>query len=334
MSNPQTYYLTKNQSNIIQDLSGIFQPLTGTTKAANTGYTTIINNVSKDMSDIFQPAYGTTYIGFNTGYQISNGTDFRYIFSPYLSTFNSLSGAISANPSTLNSGTLANNFTMPTGYNYFNFAIYGGGGNGSQAGSSTYGTGGGGAGAFIEGTNIPYTKNTNNIIKTITYQVSGGGQTTYNTTVSVTYTDGTSINLTSGPGYSTNLNSGTAGAAGGLSSSSNNTSISINIIQANGTAGGNQGSNGTTNNYTSSGSGNDGGTSAPHGNPPSATKTYTAPNTTYTVTSSGGGKSQVTSGYGAGGAATPANYYNSANPNASATDYRTGTPGIIIYWLS
>jgi len=318
-----------------KDLSDIFLSITlGTPSSITTNYK--ISN-GNDLNMIFASinSSGGQDIGFDTGYDVS-GTDLRYIFASINSKqlFNSTSGLIITSPDNYKTGTLANNFYLPTGYTYFNFAIYGGGGNGAQPDSSSpssgYGTGGGGAGAYIKSIQIPYS-NSGNTITNITYGISGGGQYRNNSYIVVNYNNSTLINLQAGQGYTTVLNQGTVGSEGGTTSISNTTSFynSTNITQVNGSKGGNQGENGTTNGYTSSGSGNNGGASAPVGNPPTASNTYNTPDgESYIINSSGGGKSQVVSGYGAGGAATIANYNN----NASA--YRTGSVGCIVYWLS
>jgi hypothetical protein len=235
-------------------------------------------------------------------------------------------GQLNTNPGDFIQGTLASNFYLASGYNYFNFAIYGGGGDGAEAGSGPDGTGGGGAGAFIGAIAVPYSPSSGVYITNITYGVSGGGQYKYNSYVIVNYNNSTSINLQAGQGNTTVDNQGTVGSTGGKASYSNNTIFydSSNIITVDGTNGGNQGNNGTSNGYTSSGSGNNGGATAPIGNPPTALNIFGP----ITVTSAGGGKSQLVSGYGAGGAATPANYNN------NASKYRTSTQGTIIYWLS
>jgi hypothetical protein len=235
-------------------------------------------------------------------------------------------GQLNTSPGNFIQGTLASNFYLASGYNYFNFAIYGGGGNGSEAGLGAYGTGGGGAGAFIGAIAVPYSLSSEVYITNITYGVSGGGVYKHNSYIIVNYNNSTSINLQAGQGNTTFDNQGTIGSTGGNASYSNNTIFydSGNIIAVNGTNGGKEGNNGTSNGYTSSGSGNNGGATAPIGNPPTALNIFGP----ITVTSAGGGTNQLVSGYGAGGAATPANYNNNAR------SYRYGTPGTIIYWLS
>lgn len=314
-----------------QDLNEIFLPIaSGIPITITTYYKTPDGN---DLNQLFSSidSEGGVDIGFDTGYRV-NGTDLRYLFASInsKSLFETTSGLITTSPDNYKTGTLANNFYLPSGYSYFNFAIYGGGGNGAQPGSSTYGTGGGGAGAYIKSIQIPYTASGATITQ-IYYGVSGGGQYRNNSYIIVNYDDSTTINLQAGQGYTTVLNQGTVGSAGGTTSIANTTTFydSNNITQVNGTNGGNQGQNGTSNGYTSSGAGNGGGSSAPVANPPTASNTYnTNDGETYVITSSGGGKSQVVSGYGAGGAATPANYNN------NATAYRTGSVGCVLYWLS
>jgi hypothetical protein len=225
------------------------------------------------------------------------------------------------------SGTLASNFYLPSGYNYFTFILYGSGGSGNtpDTGGSS---GGGGSGSFISATSIPFSSS-GLIISSITYTIDSGNNQNA-TIVNINYSNGTSINLNAGSGKSATATSGTTGAAGGTADASNNTGISYINNSINGEPGGNQGSNGTANNQlTSSGSGNGGGSSAPVGNPPLGSDTWYPPDgNSYTITSQGGGTNTVVSGYGAGGAATPANY----NQNAPA--YRTGSGGCILYYLS
>lgn len=316
-----------------QDLSQIFLPIaSGTPSSITTNYKV----GALDLNQIFASitSSGGTNIGFDTGYVVDGEGDLRYIFASINSknVFNTTSQFLTTpNGQNKNSTTLASNFILPTGYNYFNFVLYGGGGSGSQAGSSTYGTGGGGAGSYIKAINIPY-DNAGNVISSIVYTISGGqsGGSGFSTSININYTNSEKISLNAGSGQSTNINSGINGAAGGMASYTNNTTYSTNnITTSNRTKGGNQGQNGTSNGYTSSGSGNNGGSSAPVGNPQSASNTYTTPDSnTYIITSHGGGKSQIVSGNGADGAATPANY----NKNASA--YRYGSSGCILYWLS
>lgn len=225
---------------------------------------------------------------------------------------------------------MANNFYLPFGYSYFNFAIYGGGGNGSNP-LSIVSSGGGGAGAYIKSIQIPYSSS-GATITNIKYGISGGGQYVNNTYIVVNYDNSTSINLNAGQGKTTINGQGSTGSLGGIYSISNTTTFydsTNNTMSYNGESGGNEGNNGTINGYTSSGSGSNGGTSSPVGNPSTASITYNVPdNKTYVITSSGGGTSQIVSGYGAGGAATPSSY----NKNAPA--YRTGSVGCILYWLS
>lgn len=324
MSNPTTNYLVGGI-----DLSSIFQPLSlGTQNPTPTGIK--ISN-GQDLNQIFA-SYQSGTKANPTGFTI-NTNDLCNLFARYnpLTPFTSTTGQLSTSAGNDKVGTLASNFYLTSGYNYFNFTIYGSGGNGatpsstSPYGSGSPGTGGGGAGAFIKAVSIPYSAGVNNYITSITYCVSGGGNTT-NNYIKVYYTNNISINLLAGPGRATGINQGTAGSSGGGVSISNPTDFysTANITSKSGTSGGNQGSAGISNGYTSSGSGNGGQESAPVGMPPTVSNTFAG----YTLTVRGGGNNQTVMGYGAGGAATPGNY------NKNATAYRAGIIGTIIYWLS
>lgn len=316
-----------------KDLSDIFLSITsGTPSSITTNYK--ISN-GNDLNLIFASinSLGGSDIGFDTGYDVS-GTDLRYIFASINSKqlFNSTSGLISTNKNNDKSGTLATNFYLPTGYTYFNFVIYGGGGTGGYPTGSGYGSGGGGSGATIISYQIPYSSN-NIIINNITYKISGAnvGSTTI-TYINVKYSNGDTISLNCGNGQSLKYGSGSTGGSGGISSFSTISFYSsTNITSINGANGGNQGHNGSSNGYTSSGSGaiGDTSTSIPYGTPPSVSKIYNTPDgETYTLQSRGGGKNQTVIGYGAGGASCPTNY----NQNTSA--YAQGLPGAILYYLS
>ncbi len=291
-----------------------------------------------DLSQVFLPLSSGTQSLTTTDFTV-NGTDLNEIFASInsQSEFNTTSSLLTtSNGSNKSDTTLASNFYIPSNYSYFNFILYGGGGSASQAGSSTYGTGGGGAGSYIEAINIPYSSD-DGTIQEIRYSISGGQSpgSAFATTVKVTYSNGKYFILSAGSGQSTSINSGQTGASGGSASYENTTTINsiitINKLE-NGTSGGHQGSNGTSNNYTSSGSGNDGGASAPVGNPPLATQTYnTTDGKSYTIVSHGGGKTQNVYQYGAGGAATPANYHGGVY---SPGEIRYGVAGCILYWLS
>ena len=318
-----------------QDLSAVFLPLSSGTQSEEITY---FNVSGTDLRNIFASisSPGGSDIGYNTNLLV-NGTDLRYIFASInsKSLFNTTSGLLTTDNGYNDSRTLASNFYISSSYSYFNFILYGGGGSGSQVGTG-YGTGGGGAGSYISASNIPYSTSSGVTIQKITYTISGGrsGGSDFNTTVTITYSNVTSIVLNAGSGESTNANSGTAGALGGIASFTNNTTAtSITVTKQNGASGGNEGSNGTSNGYTSSGSGSNTKETAPYSNPPTVSKTYNTPDgNSYTIESRGGGISQTTYQYGAGGAATPANY--KPNPTDSATDYRYGVAGCILYWLS
>jgi len=207
------------------------------------------------------------------------------------------------------SGTWSN-FYLPNGYTNFNFAIYGGGGN-----QFDYGGGGAGAGAFISAINIPYSFG-GNIISSINWNVSPGGQYLSNSYIVINYSNSTSINLQAqmGSSYSdTNY-----GSSGGSASYSNTTSYdNSNINAVNGSNGGNAGQIGQSNGYTSSGSGSGA------GNAQNASNTYNTPDgQVYVISSQGGSQGGNVSGYGAGGG-----YGNNYNGNI-------GSVGVIVYYLS
>ena len=328
MSNPIT---TNYKISTGEDLSQIFQPLS-TNQAQITGYN--INNVN-DLINLFEATLYNPTSYTITNFLVSNykpiwsgsgiGTyDLGQIFKKLQTEFSNTSGLLEY-PAT---GTLASNFYLPDSYSYFNFVIYGAGGDGNSPKDGNTAYGGGGAGAYIKALSIPY-NNVGNTINTITYNVGLGTSNSY---IVVTYDNGSVINLQAGSGNRT-VNNQEEGSAGGTCTINNSTTFydsnnSSNITAINGTAGGSKNNNGTSNGFTSSGSGNAGGDSAPVGKPPLVSNTYNVPSTTYIITSQGGGKDQVVAGYGAGGAATPANY------NGNATAYRTGKPGCILYYLS
>jgi hypothetical protein len=244
-----------------------------------------------------------------------------------------------------NQGTLANNFKLPDEYQFFNFIIYGGGGSGNNNVYAdyftAYGTSGGGSGGIIKAFNIPYSNNTTTITS-ITYGVSGGnGNTNHNSYIKIFYSDETEIDLIAGTGETVVGADGSAdtvpNAKGGTNSYSNTTSFynNANITSVNGSNGGTQNQNGTTNNYTVSGSGVGIPTfneyesiASPAGNPTTTNNTYTATDgNSYTLSSRGGGKTQASSYYGAGGAT----YTDKTSTPGSA--YK-GTEGVILYYLS
>ena len=236
-------------------------------------------------------------------------------------------------PTSVKSIILAKDFTMPSGYSFFNFAIYGAGGNGAQTNSDLGIYSGGGSGAFIHAKNIPYELN-GSIIKEISYDIGAGGQDETATSVYITYTDNNMITLQSGAGKSALSFETPDGpfptSAGGVANVINNTAWDDsmnNLIQADGASGGDRGTVAQSNDYTSPGAG---------GNDEQPNDAATGVSTDfigddgkkYTISSQGGGLNTTVSGYGAGGAATPANYEN----NAYA--YEIGTPGCIVYYLS
>ena len=86
-TNPTTNYITYNPNiDLYQDLSSIFQPLTGTSSAPPTGF--IVNGLG-DLSNIFLPLNGGPNIDFSTNF-ISNGADLSTIFQKYTNTSSSI----------------------------------------------------------------------------------------------------------------------------------------------------------------------------------------------------------------------------------------------------
>ncbi len=334
MSN--TNYITYNpNSKKNEDLSAIFLPITSGVTGTVTNYkVTDGSDLNTKFASITSP--GAVNIGFDTGFKISNGTDLRNVFASINSNkaFTTTSQLITTTTSTnINTTILTSNFYLTGTYKYFNFILYGAGGSGRQPPDSpSYG--GAGSGGYISALKIPYNPSSDIIISSILYSIGGGGDeydSNIATIITINYSNGTQIVLNAGCGSSPKTNSGNTGAAGGVNTTSNNTSFysNTNITAVNGAKGGDINKTGTSSGYTSSGSGNSGLDSAPVGNPPTVSKTYNTPDgKSYTINSAGGGKSQVVSGYGAGGAATPANY------NKNALAYRYGSPGCILYYLS
>ena len=319
-------------SNTYEDLSHLFESLSqGQSSSITTNYKVGNQDLNQIFASIDSP--GAIPIGFNTNFKVGT-QDLTEIFAsknsdtPFLTTSQFLTTQAGYNKSNT---TLASGFTIPSGYQSFNFILYGGGGNASQTGSYTYGSGGAGAGAYIKATDIKYSNN-GDVISKIVYKISGGQSngSNYDTQVNITYTSGKSINLIAGSGKSTDINSGTTGANGGVTSHTVTTGVPVTIVASvDGKAGGNQGSNGQSNGYTSSGSGNNGGSTAPIGNPPGQQITTATPDgDSYIIESYGGGTTQTVQGYGAAGAATPANYLS----NAPA--HRYGKQGCILFYLS
>lgn len=257
----------------------------------------------------------------NNGLAIIFEYQFPSIFETTLATSKLITGTSS------NLVNLINEFNTPFGYKYVNLYLYGAGGDARQVGSGDADSGGGGGGAFIYAKNIPIlVANTTTTITSIQYSIGTGGSTT-STVVIVNYSDGSYINLNAGPGDSTGFTNSTIGADGGVAS--NNITSSFyslsNVTLVNGRKGGNQNTSGQNSGYTSSGSGGNSSNPASNG---WILNNFTANDgKMYTITSYGGGLNQVVSGYGAGGAATPANY----KQNASA--YRNGSQGVILYIL-
>ena len=349
MSNPTTNLFCKNASDEYQDLSGIFQPLSeGSSIGYNTNILVNVDGTYTDLKDIFASLSSGSSIGYDTNI-LTNGsgsyTDLSNIFAEYNSktTFTTTSGLLTTSYNTFTEGTLASNFNMPSGYNYFNFVIYGGGGDGNDdiyAYTASYGTSGGGSGGVIKSINIPYTDNSTSITS-ITYGVSGGNGKK-NSYILVSYSDESEIKLNGGTGETVIGEDGSSdnvpNAKGGVNSYSNTTSFyddSSNItINVDGSDAGTKNHNGVSSGYTVSGSGvgptsftDDGVTAIPYATPTSVSNTYdTDDGESYTLSSTGAGKSQLSSGYGAGGTTFTSGY-------SYASAYKS-TQGVILYYLS
>jgi len=306
------------------NLSSIFLPISsGSASSTTTNY----KENGSDLNTIYGWIYSTNAVAttITTNYKV-NGNDLNTIFaSKYLLPPTS---QLTTSYGTNKSGTLVADFEMPSGFSYFNFALYGGGGDGSEAGQASYSTGGAGAGAFVSAVSIPYTSGSDTI-HSINYEISGGGRYGNDTSVTISYSS-SNITLIAGSGASTKNDGTIIGARGGKALYTNSTSFfsNNNIFSVDGDPGGDQNTNGTSNSYTSSGSGYSTSSQTPYGDPPTASENYNYNNDLITIYSAGGGQSQKTSGFGAGGAATPANY------QADASAYRNGSPGTIVYWLS
>jgi hypothetical protein len=332
--NQTTHFITLNKNTgLYQDLSGIFQPLQLGSSAPAPTYFCVNGN---DLYTIFAGIGSNSGIGYDTGYVINNYNnsgnekDLSQIFAPYtgLTQFTSTSGQLTT--TSYLPLTLASNFIMPAGYNYFNFYIIGGGGSGFQV---TQPGGGGGSGGYLQAINIPYTNSGANI-KSITYFISAGSLSNDDTTVTINYNNGTNIFLSAGNGQSANENSGTTGASGGINTYSTTTSFYnlSNVTSVNGAQGKTYGSptsifENFANGYTAAGASGD--ENGVNGIINFADFRVTAQDgTTYSNYSVGGSAFNVVQGYGSGGAATTANY----NQNAPA--YRYGSQGTVIYTLS
>jgi hypothetical protein len=221
--------------------------------------------------------------------------------------------------------TLASDFSMPSGYNCFNFYIFGGGGNGYNQGD---GGGGGGGGGFISATSIPYS-NGSNIISNITHKVAWGDEQNNNfSNITVNYSNGSSISLTARSGGSGEFSSGGIGGTTAYINNATGFYNNANITRQNGENGGSHSSSGLSSGKTSSGSG--GNSYEPVTNNSSATFSITAQDgTTYTNISEGGGRNRFVSGFGSGGAGAPTIY----NDNRGDL-FRKGSHGVIYYTLS
>jgi hypothetical protein len=265
-------------------------------------------------------SYGAAYL-YLTGpfdYSYKSTIDTSFLFT--------LDGNVS-----VQNRRLAANFSMPEDYKYFNFAIYGGGGNGAQTNSGIGIYSGGGSGAFIHAKNIPYELN-GSIIKEINYDIGVGGQDEKSTSVYITYSDVHTITLQSFAGKSALKFAGFDTSAGGTTYVDNkslwdDSDSSNNLIQANGKHGGEKNEDAVSNSYTSPGAG--GTDQQPNDAATAANNEFTGDDgKKYPISSQGGGKDTIVSGYGAGGAATPANY------KSNAQQYEKGAPGCLLYYLT
>ena len=297
--------------------------------ASNTEIDIVLTDYGVGGNGGYGEGTGSGYGGRQDGFNASNGLViiFEYQFSSTFTTTLSTSKLVTGTSSNLIN--LINQFNTPYGYNYINLYLYGAGGNASQVGSATYDSGGGGGGAFIYAKNIPIVvPNTTTTITNIKYAIGTGGSS-QSTIVVVYYSDGSYINLNAGAGQSTGDNGSTNGAPGGIASNTITSTFysASNITMVNGAKGGNYNTTGASSGYTSSGSGSNS-SNNPVSNSSNVSNTFNANDgKKYTITSVGGGSNQIVSGYGAGGAATQANY----NQNAPA--YRYGSQGCVLYML-
>ena len=258
MSNPQTYYITMNQSTgQFQDLSGIFQPLSlGTQYPTATGFQL---STGQDLNQIFADISSGSPLGYNVNF-ISvpcSNQDLSQIFAKYNPIIYTITNQSNMNVTIINYGgytalifenttaplypNAATNATCNITFNAvtnINILVVGGGsgGAGGYYDLSDYtklGSGGGAGGAgyiytsFSSVTGSPYS-----------IQVGGGGpgrkvtnagagaEAGYSGGNSVFSLGGFSLNGVSGePGYSASFTgSGYSGGRGGSSTSTlNNT---------------------------------------------------------------------------------------------------------------
>jgi hypothetical protein len=184
MSNPETFYLTINNNNVVQDLSGIFQPISlGTSYPTETGFK--LSN-GQDLNTIFANISSGSSLGYNVGYKISNGNDLSQIFAKYDNTsftytitnqttnmnvttitYNNYTGLIFENTSV--PSTTATSATCNISFNTaksINILAVGGSGGGAAGNSGQCSGAGSGGGGFI---NTTFNTNVNSI-----YSISVG----------------------------------------------------------------------------------------------------------------------------------------------------------------
>lgn len=184
MSNPQTFYTTINANSQIQDLSGIFQPI-----SLGTAYPNLTGFKIPDGRDFNQIFAAGNNLGYSVGYKISNGTDLSQIFAKYNPIPFTISGTsnIDYTVTTVTPGSLyyikiltsLPTFTALTSMNV-TYTLVSGGFSGSgyqnQGGSSskfyTAGGGGGGGGEVLNVT-TPISLNASN---NLNFSIGSGQQ--------------------------------------------------------------------------------------------------------------------------------------------------------------
>jgi len=183
MSNPTTDYFTINDSGIVQDLSGIFQPISlGTSYPTPTGF--VISN-GNDLNQIFANITSGSSLGYNVGYTIDNGNDLSQIFAKYDTSFrytitnqttnmnvttinyNGYTALIFENTSapSINATSATCNISF-TNAKSINILVVGGSGGGAAGNLSQCSGAGSGGGGFI---NTTFNTNVNSI-----YSISVG----------------------------------------------------------------------------------------------------------------------------------------------------------------
>lgn len=305
MSNPQTFFIASEG----EDLSNIFQPYLSGDKATVTGYKI---PDGRDLSDIFAKYITSNPQANLTNFKV-NDHDLNEIFQKKINAFPTTNQLYT-------SSVTFSNFNMPSGTTKFNFSLCGSGGNGYTTNTTTPSYGGGGSGAWIQALNIPYILNSS-YISSISINIGGESA---NTTVTIRYGNNTYIQLIAGGGVSATAFSGNTGGLGGTSAITNTTIwSSANYSAIVGKNGGNYNQSGTSSGKTTSGSGATSTTTISSAGPAGSFSLGSI-----TVTSQGGGSNAIVSGYGAGGASTPANY------NTNAPAYRYGTYGCCIIYCN